>query len=454
MPTTNQLSTLEFSNNMLLNSLDKPDKSEAVYDFSGGYNVIDLIITSQAPARQIDGKDGVFEKPIIGRGHRVTRVLSTALTGSNLRVNFVDTTYDKFRNDEVIGDGTAAMYQGRVIAKGAGYVILEPTAQIVNVGGWNTTIHFLADSNAVALYVASANRNSDAIESLYEYPTYVRNQTSIIREGLSINRRDMSKSWATYEGDYWYSAQDMMVMKRFARALEARALYSVFGTTNGVNYSMGFRQAVQDSERGGIYEGLTSALTFDQFVRWIGRIADRQAAQKVTLRFGVGRGFLAWIQAFPNITQQIIYSGQSNTLGGVSVDGFDVYKFAINGISCEFVMIPFLNDNEFHATQSSIGSLQGRPRASYTCFSLDDSQYESVGGSLLPAMEKVYFGDEEVIYGYIPGMIGNGQGGNSTVFRNGNVLATNGKDAVSFQIYSDCAYDWMCYRSGYMELLV
>src|SRR5438445_100115 len=116
--TPNQLSTLDFENNLVLNSLNKDDKSKLVYDFSGGYNVLDFIITRGAKARQIVGLDGIFQKPIMGRSQVQAQVLSTALVGSNLQVNFTDPTYDNFRVTQVVSDTTAAMNQGRVISKG------------------------------------------------------------------------------------------------------------------------------------------------------------------------------------------------------------------------------------------------------------------------------------------------------------------------------------------------
>ena len=88
----------------------------------------------------------------------------------------------------------------------------------------------------------------------------------------------------------------------------------------------------------------------------------------------------------------------------------------------------------------------------YTAIALDTDMYESVDGTMLPSMEKVYFGNEEVIYGYIPGLIGSSLSGSNTL-RTGNILATNDKDGVTLEIYSDCAYDFMSYRMGWCEIV-
>jgi hypothetical protein len=69
-------------------------------------------------------------------------------------------------------------------------------------------------------------------------------------------------------------------------------------------------------------------------------------------------------------------------------------------------------------------------------------------------MEKVYFGDEEMVYYYVPGIVGsNLRGGSGEMLRNGDfVLAVNHNDAVTTGFYTDCAYDFMSYRMGWMEL--
>ena len=197
MPSTlNQVSQLDFQNNLVLNALSKDDKAAAVYDLSGGYNVIDFLVTRGAPARSIDGQDGVFYKPIMGSSTPTAQIQSVSTSGANLVVTFTDPSFDKFRLKEVIGDGTAAMNMGRVIAKQPGQVTVEPVAG----GTLSSSTMFQANQFAVSMFPASGTRFSSGMESLYEYPKYVKNQTSITRESLSLARRDMSKTWVEYAG--------------------------------------------------------------------------------------------------------------------------------------------------------------------------------------------------------------------------------------------------------------
>lgn len=453
--TPNQLSTLDFANNLLLNGLNMDDKSKMVYDFSGGYNVLDFLITRGAKTRQIDGEDGVFQKPIMGRSQVIAQVASTVVVGPNLQVTFTDPTYDNFRVQETVTDGTAAMNQGRVVAKGPGFIVLEPAPPITT---WDTALHFVAGSNALAIFVSAGNRGSTGVQSLYEQPFYVRNQTSIIRESVELFRRDMFKTWVEASGKYWYSAQDMITAQRYARSLDFKALWSNFGQIanssvgGAVNYSMGLKASIQDPNRGGIYQALTNPMTQNNFENWIGKIADRQAVQNVDINILCGRGFLNRIQSFT--TPFIQFAGKNNTFGGESVKGLDVRQYAINGINVNFVMMPLLNDIEKFPTLSTIAGVNPTySRMAYTAIALDTSTYDAVGGGgNLPAMEKVYFGSQETIYGYIPGLIGQGATSASSVFTDGKIFAANDRDAVNLQIYSDCAYDFMSYRMGWLEL--
>jgi hypothetical protein len=453
MPQTlNQLSQLDFQNNLVLNALNKDDKSASVYDLSGGYNVIDFLVTRGAPARSIDGMDGVFYKPIMGSSTPTAQIASSTVTSTSLMtVVFTDPSFDKFRLKEVIGDGTANMNLGRVIAKAAGTVTIEAAAGTSFVAGQT----FAAGAFAVSMFTASGSRFSSGMESLYEYPKYIRNQTSITRESLSLARRDMSKTWVEYAGGMWYTAQEPLTVKRFARHLERKAIWSKLGNTTSslegdISYSMGLRESILDSERGGVYMPLSSSMTQGQFEAWIGRIADRQNSAKYKITLGVGRGFLSWIQSYT--TPFIQFAGRTNTFGGESVEGLDVYNYSVNGVSVDLVMIPFFNDRDMFPGVSSIGGLGNFTRMQYTAIALDTNMYESVDGKMLPAMEKLYFGNEEVIYGYIPGLIGSSLSGSNTL-RTGNILATNDKDGVTMEIYSDCAYDFMSYRMGWAEVV-
>lgn len=453
--TLNQISNLPFENNLILNGLTKEDKSSIVFDFSGGYNVLDLIVSKVASSRRIVGKDGIFQKPIMGLSVVQAQVASNAVNGSLLRVNFLDPTYDKFRVTEIITDGTAADNMGRVVNAGAGFIEMEIAPNGTSATSWNAATMFVAGTYATALWNAQVNRGSGAMASLYEYPQYVTNQTAIMRENVELYRRDASQTWVEFQGDYWYSAQDMIMMQRIARAMEHRSLFSYMGTstTGGTtNHTMGLKASIKDPNRGGVYKSLANLPTQADFENFINEIADRQNAADVEINMLVGRGLLNRIQGFTS--QYIQYAGQANTFGGTSVKGLDVRQYDINGVHVNLIHAPILNDRSRFPQTSSIAGAGNFTRMQYTGIVLDINSYDAVGGGSLPAMEKVYFGDEEMVYYYVPGIVGsNLRGGSGEMLRNGDfVLAVNHNDAVTTGFYTDCAYDFMSYRMGWMEL--
>lgn len=457
MPTQNQISNLPFENYLVLNGLSMPDRSKFVYDLSGGYNVLDYIATRQAPARRIEGRDGKFEKPIMGVSVTQAVVASTQLNGSVLRVFFTDPTYDNFRLSTVVGNGTANDCMGTVIAHAPGYVDVVPAPPLT---AWNTSLHFLANSYITEYFPASINRGSNALESQYEYPQYVINQTSIIRDNLQLFRRDLSKTWVAYDGtDIWGTAQDTIMMQRYARSLEYRGLFSYYGTTNDPdgtrNFSMGLKASIKDPSRGGVYVASPSLMTEASFNNWINEIADRRNSGMTSMTFLVGRGFLSRVQSFASVRTSIQYTGKNNTFGGESVKGLDVYEYSVNGINCRFIMAPILNDRTRFPQLSTISGTGSLTRMSYTGICLDTDMYESRSGEgMLPAVEKVYFGEQETIVYYVPGVWGsNLQGYTGDKFTQGSITAAvNNNDAVTIGIYSDCAFDFMSYRSGWYEL--
>jgi hypothetical protein len=306
------------------------------------------------------------------------------------------------------------------------------------------------------MWNAQQNRGSGAMASLYEFPEYVSNQTSIMRENVELYRRDASQTWVEFQGDYWYSAQDMIMMQRIARASEYRALFSRYGTqasSDGtVNYSMGAKAAIKDPTRGGVYSALANLPTQGDVEGFFNQIADRQNVQDVEINMMVGRGLLNRIQGFTS--DYIKYAGKNNTFGGDTVRGLDVRQYDINGVHVNLIPAPILNDTDRFSGRSSIAGAGSFTRMQYTGIVLDTQPYEAVGGGSLPAMEKVYFGDEEMVYYYVPGIIGsNLKGGSNSMLRTGDFnLAVNNNDSVTTGFYSDCAYDFMARRMGWLEL--
>jgi len=455
MPTANQISNLDFANNLVLNGLNMDDKTSMVYDLSNGYNTLDLLISmiNKQKSTQVTGQDGKYQKPIYGTSRVISQIASNSTSGSNLIVNFVDPTYNLFRVGDTVMDSSANNVKGRVISHAPGTITLE-LAPNSGLSSWNTSTNFIAGMYAKVLFDSSINRGSTGKATLYEYPQYVYNYTAISRETETIFRRDMSQTWPKFKGDFWWSAQDEITVARFARSREYKYWFSERGQINAalggtVNYNGGLKWAIKDAERGGVYRPLTNVMTQGNFETFIQDIANKQTNSSVELTLLMGRGALATIQSFTSPFIQ--FGGNANTFGGTEVKGLDVKKYTIAGVNCNFVMAPIFNDTTMFPETSTIAGVTGT-RMSNTIVAIDTSMYEAVGGGMLPAMEKIYFGDEEIVYGYVPGLIGSGVKGASDLLRSGRIFGASDRDAVSLEIYSDDGIDVIATKMGWMEL--
>ena len=449
MATPNQMGW-DFSKMLQLNEINYPDKSNKIFNQSGGQSVLDWIITQNAPARRTYGKDGAFEVPIIGDTNRVAEVLSNSTVGTTLKVNFVDSTYDLFRVGEVITDGSAGRYTGRIISKGLGYVILQATPDIT---AWSTATHFVAGTYATDAWVATPNISPNGPTSIFSVPKYVKFLTSPIREAITLHENDLMSTWINPDKGIFAPNQVDVMLERVANAKEMKALFSKYGQQlegdGTVNYSSGFFESVKDPVTGGIYRPMGNIPTYDDFTEFAGSIADRRNDAKTKLKFLVGRKALGVIQNFPKISEQIKHVGINNTFGGVNVNGYDVYNYSFEGIDIELMMLPTLNNIRKFPGQSSLTGTGTREQYTIMCV---DLQYRATkDGDNVPAVEKVYFGEREEIMGVVRGSVAPFALGGSTA-QSGIIQGANSSDAVTLDYKSNCAYRWLTYYGGLMEL--
>lgn len=449
MSTQNQIG-LNFDNLLQLNEINRPDKEQKPFNQSGGQSVLDFIITKNAKARRTYGARGEFEVPIIGDTNRVAEVSSNAIVGTDLRVNFVDTTEERFRVGEVLMDGSAGRFTGRVISKGAGFVILKKTPDIL---AWNTAIHFVTGSFTTDGWVAAPGRSLAGPTSLFNVPKYVKFRTSAIRDAITLNREDFTDTYINPETGMFALSQVDYMLERIENAKEMKALYSKFGSQleqdGEVSYSEGFFESVKKAETGGIYRPIGNEYTLDDFEEFSGAIADRRNEQKTRLSFLMGRHGLRVIQNFPKISDAVKFTGIENTFGGVKVEGYDVYNYSFAGISCEFGILPTLNNVRKFPTQSSVTSKGTREQ--YTIICIDTGYRPTKEGTIVPAVEKIYFGDREETMGHVRGSVASfAMGGVGA--QTGNINGANSSNSVTIDYESNCAYRWLPYYMGLMEI--
>lgn len=455
MPTPNQLSISNFQNNLVLNGLDMPDRIQMVWDISGQWNTLTWLTDrlSRQRSRQIVGLDGKFEKPIIGRNNVITAIAGNVLNGNgSLTVTFTDPTYNLFRLNRVVLDSNN--FEGRVISTSPGTVTIEPLGNpAVFVAATHFASGFIKDG-----WDASINMGSTGSTPLYEYPDYVFNYTSISRGTTDWFRRNMNQTWVrtSKDGKFWWSSIDVNAITQFAKDIEIKSWEGVRSQTtslNGgvVNQSGGLLWAIKDPVRGGVVKPMSNNPTKADLEDFIMEVAARQAVPNVKLIGLAGQGMMANIQT--NMTQDfIIHSGTYNTFGGATVSGIDVREYQIAGVSLAIIPCTYFNDRERFPELSTIPGVIGTKRGNDLVI-LDEGMFPVIGGGEAPALERCYFGDQDIVYGYLNGI--GMQGGGAPLSMAGqtfNQIVSN-RDSVQFEIYSDCCpVDAIAQRMGYMFL--
>lgn len=453
MPTPNQLSTQNFQDNLILNTLDMPDRIKKVWDISGGYNTLTMLTDrlSKQRSRQIVGLNGKFEKPIIGRNNVIQPIAANVLNGNGtLTVFFVDPNYNLFRLNRVVLDSND--FQGRVINTAAGQVTIEPLGNpTVFVAATHFASGFIKDG-----WDASINMGSASATPLYEYPDYVYNYTSISRGTADWFRRNQNQTWVEYEGKFWYSSIDIMAIKQFAKDEEFKAREGVraqINSINGgvVNQSGGIYWAIKDPIRGGVVKPMSNNPAKADLEDFIMEIAARQAVPNVKLLGLAGQGMLANLQT--NMTQNFIeQSGTLNTFGGVQVKGINVMTYSIAGVTIDFILDSYVSDRERFPELSTIPGVIGTKRGNDLLI-LDEGSFPVIGGGEAPALERCYFGDKDIVYGYLNGI--GMQGGGAPISMAGQSFnqIVSSRDSIQFEIYSDCCpCDAIAQNMGYMFL--
>lgn len=457
MPTPNQLSTQNFDNNLLLNALNKPDRLKRVWDISGGYNTLTMLIDqlSGSKSRRVYGMDGKFEKYIIGRNNVIQPILNNVLNANGtLTVNFTDPTYNLFRIGRTVLDSNN--FEGRTVQVGAGFVVIQPLA---NPAVFVAATHFPAGSFIKDGWDSSINQGSTGSTSLYEYPAPIFNYTAVTRGNADWFRRNESSTWVEIAGKYWYSSIDLMAARQFAKQEEFRAREGVRSQTTSllggvVNQSGGIYWAIKDmgnEGRGGVVKPMSNNPAKADLEDFIMEIAARSTSPNTELIGLVGQGAMANIQT--NMTQNFIqYAGELNTFGGKTVKGIDVRIYSIAGVTLKLILDPYVSDRERFPELSTIPGVTGTKRGNDILI-LDEGSFPVVGGGSAPAIERCYFGEQDIVYGYMNGI--GMQGGGMPLTMNGMTFKqiVSNRDSVEFMCYSDsCPADAVATNMGYLFL--
>jgi hypothetical protein len=430
-----------FNNGMLANSLQRPDKMGEVYDYSGGYNLFTLILDRINEKKRIDAAYGKTSKWVIGLPVTSAQIASATQSGSNVIITFTDPTYPFFRERDNVINNVSSNVRAIVTVTAPGTVTIMPAidGEVILASNYPTNSYLTEQWNTHAY-------SNTGMTPIFEVPAETFNYTEIIRDSCRINRNDIQNSWATFKGKPWLFSQETRMMQRVAKKLEMQAMYGQMGfrTTEQTGSNGGLQWAIQDSVRGGISIPYTSAPTQAQFVDFMNQIANRYNQRNVEMTALVGRNFLSTIQSFTQ--PYILNAGIRNTFGQDLVKGIDTYMWAQAGWRVNFVLLPCLDDDLDFAQTTTIPGLTGT-LASNFCYVIDTTPFMDVSGtSGMPGMQRIYHGENEVLYKVIPGVMDGGIEAGSPLFSGS--LAANSTNETSCEFYTDCGVDIMAFRCG------
>ncbi len=429
--------TLDLNESLLGKLLNSRNAFNNIYNISGGFGKMTQVVTllNKFASRQINTADCLIENFTIDHQGVISKVKTRTASGTNLILEFYDTTYNNFRIGDAVFD--SARRQGYVNAHSAGQITIEPLNMTTFAG-----TDFPVDTYTKRTWDVSSNRDSVGKESLFATPDVISNYGSIKRDSVYLARRDF---YGTYMDNAitqknWAMMQEKPIMTdRVAQGLEWSTLFEEKGkkVVNGkeTNQNGGLLWGIQN--RGGTHTVSPNDLTETTWQATIEQVKTKRAVanQKLTLFYGTAA--LATLQSIT--TDFIKQAGSNNTFGGSAVSGINVQTYSYLGVDIDFIYLPILDDEKMFP---EISDITGKHKMSSSFFLLDLSPtigYE--GSKMIPAIQRFHFDIEGMRYGYIPGMIGPDGGNPSNYFNGGRYLQVSDIDGVSCHVQRDGGID-------------
>lgn len=449
-PVTN----LDLNQSLLLRGLSLPNKMAMVYAQDYGYNVLTQLTSKLSSS--ISSPQPKVEISALGNLSVYSRVSAASTTptgyavGEALQVTLDDSS--NFRIGDIIADNN--MVQGIIVDKPSGGGNLIVIKRVSTT--FATATHFLSGSMAKVLFDSSANRYSNGKTPLNFVPQTDYTYTAITRESSSQARRDRASSFVKWQGDFWYRSYDDLTLRKFSKSLEFKYAFSeraIISGPQGESYTTaGLRWSIINN--GGVYLPLTAEITQTQFNDFLETLVRKSAENGRNLVALMGTAMMARLQTL--LSAYIQYAGNTNTLGGVSVEGLNVMTYSYAGIKIDFVRWALLDDDAF---KGDLSGVTGKPRQSHSMYVLDLTPIPAADGSgSISPLQKYHFNNDEMLAAYVPGMIGLQDSNPSTlkqVIANGmsGSMATSDVDGVDFHILSDCGLYVAAERCGLVELI-
>jgi hypothetical protein len=449
-PVTN----LDLNQSLLLRGLSLPNKMAMVYAQDYGYNVLTQLTSKLSSS--ISTPQPKVEISALGNLSVYSRIALAPTTptgyatGEALLLTLDDAS--NFRVGDIVAD--ANMVQAIVVDKPSG------GGNLVTVKRVSTTLatatHFLAGTICKSLFDSSANRYSNGKSPLNFVPQTDYTYTAITRESSSQARRDRASSFVKWQGDFWYRSYDDLTLRKFSKSLEFKYAFSERAVINGPQgeafTTAGLRWSIINN--GGTYLPLTTEITQTQLNDFLETLVRKSAENGRNLIAMMGTAMMARLQTL--LSPYIQYAGSQNTLGGVAVEGLNVMTYSYAGMKIDFVRWALLDDDAF---KGDLSGVTGKPRMSHSMYVLDMTPLPAADGSgSISPLQKYHFNNDEMLAGYVPGMVGLQDSNPSTikqVIANGltGSMSSSDVDGVDFHILSDCGLYVAAERCGLIELI-
>jgi len=304
------------------------------------------------------------------------------------------------------------------------------------------TTYFAAGSTITVLFDSHENDfSTDDKKPLFYMPTALENFTGVSRDSVHISRDALHRgTYELWDGEFWSFAQEKLMKMRFSKQYEQKILLAEkVGTVSG---TLGTDGAYSRTIGGGILWFIknhgqtfnkTTDFDLDDINDIVYNILTIGAAGTSSIAVLCGAYFLKRFQE-EAANKYIQYVGTSNTLGGAAVRGISIYEYNVLGVSVKFVHYPAFDDPKLFPGVST--TLGGVLKSSANALFLDMTDVESSEG-MIPAFEKYYYGDKDMYYTYVPGMIGlNGADPTNSIQGSYN-LSANASDGFSAHIMCD-----------------
>lgn len=393
-----QPQSLPLDQALYLQAMNKPAWDSVVWDASMKYGVLSQFVnrTNTAAGGSKKVEDYIFYNAKLDDRGIFTQINGApTLTGVNLTVPVAGDPAN-FRIRDIVQDDN--YIQGRVIGRTSNAIIIEP----VNVSAFNASTQFQSGTNTRVLFDASGNRCSSGKESLSWVPEKDFGYIATMRDSSHQCKREQVQSFVEYYGQYWYRTWDKLTVRNWARTDEEQTYWSErallhAGTQNETRTTGGVRWSIMNN--GGLYEGLTSALSLTRFNEFISEMMIRSADTNRDILMLVGQYSLAGMQTL--LTPFISAAGIHNTFGGAGVKGLDVMTYAYGGMKINFAQLPMFNNSKKYP---SISTITGTNRLASSMLFLDTAPLDTFGSEKRPSIQKYHFGDKELYSAYMNGI--------------------------------------------------